>query len=501
MFNRDRFALQASGILGEDDTWGGENIVSGIYGKLSMSAGYSHFETDGWRENGDQEDDIANIFAQYEITYKTSVQAEYRYRDTETGDLEMTFLEDDVLPYLREEDKTKSFRLGFHHGFAPGADLIGNFQYSDGERSVHDEDPDPDFVFPIFTYDLENDDEEAYSGELSYLHRSNYVNFVIGGGHFDIDSEDQISLALDFGVPPPLVLDEFDVDADTSHSNVYLYSYIKPLQNLTITVGASGDFFEADDELVEDEDQFNPKLGVTLDLASGTTLRAAAFRVLKRTLITDQTLEPTQIAGFNQFFDELNATDYWRYGGGIDQKFSDSIYGGVEYTYRDLNVPYVDATGLDPEKENSNWDEKIARAYMFWAPCNYASLTAEYRYEDLERDEQGSSGTTDSKTHFVPLGINLFHTSGLSASLKGTYVNQDGEFETKDDRGVFEDGDDDFWLVDVAVNYRLPKRYGFITVGVNNVFDEGFDYFDSDWENPQIQPERFVYGKITLALP
>ena len=475
--------------------------MSGIYGKLSMSAGYTHFETDGYRKNNDQEDKIANVFAQYEITYKTSVQAEYRYRDNERGDVEMTFLEDDLLPYLRQEDKTKSFRLGFHHGFAPGSDLIGNFQYSDGERSVHDEDPDPDFVFPIFLYDLENDDEEAYSGELSYLHRSNYVNFVVGGGHFDIDSKDQISFALDFGVPPPLILDDFGVDADTSHSNIYLYSYIKPLQNLTITVGASGDFFEADDELVEDEDQFNPKFGATWDLDSGTTLRAAAFRVLKRTLITDQTLEPTQVAGFNQFFDELNATDYWRYGGAIDQKFSDKIFGGVEYTYRDLNVPYVDATGFDPEKENSNWDEKIARAYLFWAPCNYSSLTAEYRYEELDRDKQGSSGATDAKTHFLPLGINLFHTSGLSASLKGTYVNQDGEFETKDDRGVFEDGDDDFWLIDLAVKYRLPKRYGFVTVGVNNVFDKDFDYFDSDTDNPLMQPGRFVFGKVTLALP
>ena len=35
-----------------------------------MSAGYTHFETDGWRENADQEDNIANVFAQYEFTTK-----------------------------------------------------------------------------------------------------------------------------------------------------------------------------------------------------------------------------------------------------------------------------------------------------------------------------------------------------------------------------------------------------------------------------------------------
>ena len=50
LFTRNRAAVQASGLYGENSTWGGEGIVSGIYNGLSMSAGYSHFETDGCRE-------------------------------------------------------------------------------------------------------------------------------------------------------------------------------------------------------------------------------------------------------------------------------------------------------------------------------------------------------------------------------------------------------------------------------------------------------------------
>ena len=129
------------------------------------------------------------------------------------------------------------------------------------------------------------------------------------------------------------------------------------------------------------------------------------------------------------------------------------------------------------------------------------SLTAEYRYEDLERDEQGGPGAKEAQTHYLPLGINFFHPSGLSASLKGTYINQDGKFERKVDRGVFEEGDDNFWLVDAAISYRLLKRYGFVTVGVNNLFDEEFRYFDTDWQNPRIQPERFFFARVTLVFP
>ena len=76
-----------------------------------------------------------------------------------------------------------------------------------------------------------------------------------------------------------------------------------------------------------------------------TSIRAAAFRTLKRTLLTDQTLEPTQVAGFNQFFDDPDGTEAWRYGVGWDQKFSGNIFGGVEYAIRDLTVPFL-RTGI-----------------------------------------------------------------------------------------------------------------------------------------------------------
>jgi tetratricopeptide (TPR) repeat protein len=172
LFNRDRIAFQGSGVVGSNDTWGGEGVVSGIYKKASFSAGYSHFETDGFRHNNDQDDDVVNAFAQLELTHKTSIQAEYRYRDTESGDLQLRFFEDDFMPNLEEDEERHSIRLGFRHAFAPGSDLIGNFQYTDGDRSLHDEDPDPVFTFPIFNFDLQADNDKAFSGELSYLLRS-----------------------------------------------------------------------------------------------------------------------------------------------------------------------------------------------------------------------------------------------------------------------------------------------------------------------------------------
>jgi outer membrane receptor protein involved in Fe transport len=272
---------------------------------------------------------------------------------------------------------------------------------------------------------------------------------------------------------------------------------------VTLTIGGSGDFFNSDSSDEKDKNQFNPKFGITWNPIPDTTLRAAAFRVLKRTLITNQTLEPTQVAGFNQFFDEERATDSWRYGGAVDQKFSESIYGGAEYTYRSLNVPF---TEIDPGTGtsnfmNANWEEKQSRAYLFWTPHEWLALTAEWLWENLEREKEHADFARNVTTNSVPLGINFFHPSGLSASLKATYIHQDGRFSRQFDVTTFEDGSDDFWLLDAAVSYRLPKRYGFITIGVSNLTDKHFEYLDTDLSNPHIQPDRFFFAKVTLAFP
>jgi hypothetical protein len=102
-------------------------------------------------------------------------------------------------------------------------------------------------------------------------------------------------------------------------------------------------------------------------------------------------------------------------------------------------------------------------------------------------------------THRVPVGISFFHPSGLSASLKATYFNQDGTFVLNDES--VRSGRDDFWTVDAGINYRLPKRYGFITIGATNLFDKAFNFFDRDLNNPSIQPDRTFFARVTLALP
>ena len=484
-------------VLGEHDTYAGEGIVSGIYKNTAFSVGGLHFTTDGWRQNADQKDDIANAFLQYELSPKTSVQAEYRYRDFESGDLKLNFLPNDFSRSFKDNITTDTYRLGLRHAQSPSSIFLGSFIYQNRDQRGHDE------PTPISTIDVQRRNHTGISSEIQHLFRSPIVNLTSGFGYFNVDGAENIHLELD--------LPDFcrgrrpfrdSINKDVKHFNVYTYANFSLIKDVTVTLGGSGDFYDPKSSSAEKQNQFNPKAGIVWNPFPSTTVRAAAFRVLRRTLITNQTLEPTQVAGFNQFFDDndINGVRSWRYGGAVDQKLPFNLYGGVEYTRRDMSVPYEELTETSTQIKRADWVEQLARAYLFWTPHPWLALRAAYQYEEFERAKEFTIFLRRLKTHSVPLGVTLFHPSGFSASLQTTYYHQHGTVfpQGADD---FVSGTSDFWLVDAGLSYRLPKRYGIISFGVKNIADRKFRYQETDFKNPYIQPSRMAFAQITLAFP
>jgi tetratricopeptide (TPR) repeat protein len=499
LFQRNRMALQADGIVGSNDTLGGNLVFSGVYDKVSFSAGQFHYETDGFRENNDQELDIHNMFVQASLSAKTSIQAEYRYKDSEFGDLPLRFDPDDFNSTRREERQTDTLRFGFHHSFTPHSDIIGSVIYRsiDGEEKYSTSDP---LSIPPFTSDVDVTlDQDGYIAEVQHLFRSERFHITTGIGHYDADVEltlEAITTLLPPFPPISITTPPRISDTDIEHTTPYIYSQINYPETAVWTIGASADFFEGSPFDLDDE-QFNPKLGLTWNFLPDTTLRAAAFRTFKRTLPSDQTIEPTQVAGFNQLFDDTNATDSWRYGIAIDQKFSKELYGGVEYSERDMEVPWLTGT---LQTHHADWEEQFGRAYLYWTPHKLLAATAEYQYERFERDNEfpGIEYIDSLKTHRLPLSIKLFHPSGFSARVTTTYINQRGVFFDSSLTTTSRDSDD-FWVMDASVSYRLPKRLGIITIEARNLLDEDFKFQDTDPANPFIYPERLIYTKFTFA--
>jgi tetratricopeptide (TPR) repeat protein len=474
LFERNRISLYASGVAGTKGTFGDSLTLSALWDKLSMSVGQFHFETDGFRANNDLKEDIYNVFVQASPSHRTSVLAEFRAVRLDQGDI-IRFDPDRFLPTRRDREDTDTVRLGFRHAYTPGSVLIAAAAYGKVDATT--------VLDPDTRLDL---DDDGFAGEAQHLLSWEPFHVITGFGHFEGDRKTVFGL---FG--ERLVLE----DRPISHTNLYLYSSINYPKPLVTLLGASGDLFDG----VIEREQVNPKLGLTWTPLTGTTLRAAAFRVLKRSLVSSQTIEPTQVAGFNQFFDDPEGTTAWRYGVALDQVLSRRLYVGAELSRRDLKVPFTDLSGEEPEVRRVDWREDLGRAYAYGTPHPWLVLSAEYYYERLRRDADfvGEEEILKARTHRLPLGIGVFHPSGLIARLKATYAHQSGDFG--DPVSGTLSGSDDFWVLDAALAYRLPRRWGLISLEAKNLLDERFRYQELDPARPLFSPERLVLLKLTLV--
>ena len=496
LFNRNRLALQLSGVYGGNATFGDEIVASGVYDRFSLSTGQFHYKTDGYRGNNDLHEDIYNIFTQYNISHKTSIQAEYRYKDKGNGDLSVNFDPDAFFPARREKDHSQSIRLGFHHSITPNSGIIASAIHEIAEYDLSVSTSRSVDGVPTTTEVELNAKESGYLGEIQHLYNAERLHIISGFGHFSSNAEKKRTNTVIIPSLPAISLPATLEKVDVSHTNLYIYSHINYPDPVMWTIGGSADFL--DNETVS-KDQFNPKFGLTWTLPTSTTLRGAVFRTLKRQFISNQTIEPTQVAGFNQFFDDANGTDAWRYGIAIDQKFTPNLFGGAEFSKRKMDVPFVLSTHVTENKE-AYWEEDIFRSYLYLTPVSWLAITGEYQYENFKRDPEPHIPKSYERlrTHRLPLSLSIFYPLGLTTVIKTTYVDQEGKFVNPVSSAIFEDSDN-FWVVDASIGLRLPKRYGIVSIEARNLFNEKFKFQDTDFANPSIYPERLILAKVTLA--
>jgi outer membrane receptor protein involved in Fe transport len=185
------------------------------------------------------------------------------------------------------------------------------------------------------------------------------------------------------------------------------------------------------------------------------------------------------------------------YGVGVDQVIGPRLYAGAEFSQRTLDVPALLLFDVEPQVATADWREQLARAYVYWTPWAWLGLGAEYLYERFDRNPDFFNAflNTELKTHRVPLAIAFFHPSGITARLKTTYVNQ--ELTVKDDPTL--SGRDSFWVTDTSIGYRLPNRWGLVTLEARNLFDQRFRFQDTDPGNPTLYPQRLILVRFTLA--
>ncbi len=484
LFVRDQMTFRGVGVVGSHRTRGDEMTVSGIEGNTAWSGGQFHYQTDGFRTNNDLEDDIYNLFVQTEISPRSSLQAEVRKRQREFGDLGLRFDPTDFSDNLREDREEDTFRLGHRYQFSAGNQLVSSFVYQRAtQASSSTQVLNP--VIPLVLSQQLSAQGDTAAAELQYRGHLREHRLVAGGGYYRSDVDEDLRFRLTAET-------RFQTSRLDHGANAHGYDYFDLAPGLGATLGLSADRIEFAGIV---RGQLNPKLGLDWQPSPNTTVRAAAFRTLKRELTANQTVEPTQVAGFTQFFDDVTGTDARRYGVGVDQRWGASVYGGVELSARDLDVPRITGSGTADQEHQT---ERLHRAYLYWQATARMAVGVDAYYEQFDRDNAPVNQPSSLRTWRVPFHLTYHHPNGLFAKLIPTYFDQ--RVDLTGGRAS-----DRFWVVDAQIGYRLPRRLGVVSVETRNAFDNQFQYYDSDFQSglprpPIVQPERAVFLTVGISI-
>jgi len=330
LFESDRTRIAANGYVGNNSEWGEEVIVSTVSNNISASAGQLRSDTDGYRVNNDVRNDVNELFVQAAIGPKLNVQGQYRRRDSRYGDLVQNFDLDDILPNARSSIDQDLYRLGIRYSPSVSEDFIGSAFYVDDARANDDFDDISSFKTNVNT--------DGHQIELQFQKRLRRRHFVSGIGTTDLTSDRYVQDVFESFV------DEVQEKFDRKHHTLYSYHTSKMSESFNWTIGFSYEDY-ADSPIAFN--RFNPKLGFEWMPGASLRVRGAAFRSVKKTLVADQSIEPTSIAGFNQLYDDFNGTRFERYGVGIDYRLNPRAYVGFELSARDLSVPGLQFNEFD----------------------------------------------------------------------------------------------------------------------------------------------------------
>ena len=96
-------------------------------------------------------------------------------------------------------------------------------------------------------------------------------------------------------------------------------------------------------------------------------MRAAAFKTVTYNLSSSKQnaqprLEPSEIAGFNQFLFTSNGDTATVYGLGLDGRLSNAMFAGIEFAQRELEAEVVDAVDVSCEPCYANPGGRRTRA-------------------------------------------------------------------------------------------------------------------------------------------
>lgn len=498
LFTRNSNHFDFTGIVGNHETSGGELVYTSLYDDSVVSLGHYNYNSEGFRANNDLKQNISNLFFQKDISPEHNIQFEFKTKEQENGDLALKFDPASFSSTLRHDDKINTYRLGYVYKISPNSRFLSSIIYQDQKFDrTNNVEISPTGPFgPVIAEDELHQNINDRNTELQYMYLGEIYSLIVGGSNTVQGGDETSILQLTSG---GIVLSGGPSTSriDDNSTNGYLYNYFNISNSFDLILGISNDHINSQTGV--SANQINPKFGFTWNLSPDSVIRLAAFRTLKRKVTSNQSLEPTQVAGFNQFFDDPNASDTKRYALGFDKASGKNFYYGIHFTMRDIDFPVLSGASTITKEI----DEDLHQAYFNWLISRSFTMSIAYIYENFDKTTASPILTLplELKTRKIPIVFSYQNSTGFNTKLTASHYDQKIVLPT----GTGSTSDSDkFLLINLALGYKLPDKKGNISLIINNLLDEDFKYYNSDiWagsaRNPEVQHDRSILLQFSIT--
>jgi len=472
MFVREKPWLSVSGLGGSNQAGADEIALSGIEDRLSYSLNQYHYETGGYGENNDARYDILSAYSKFQANEDLSFLLQLSRKDDNYGDLAETLARPAPNPTkTANRITTETVLLGGNLKLAPGVDMLATIGTQKLDDTIHNYDADSN-MHDYLT-------KRASNAEVQWLFSEIPGHLIVGTdfGRIENDSESTIISILANARDVP------SIGSTDRYSAGYAYWTISPLHALDITAGLT--YAKLDVELRADNmSGWYSKLAVSYQLNDAANFHVAYFESLKRPFLLEQTLEPTQVEGFNQFSDDLDGLESDNYAAGVDFDAGGGHHVGVDALLRKADIPLLSGFSEIPAAAK----DKNAQIFWNWT-INPWALSLAYRYENAEHTAKSVNEQNRLITQSLPLQVKWIHPTGLSVAAGATYFHQKREsFEQQS----FEQGRlaTNFTLLNVVTSYDFWQHRAELELRCDNIFDKEFRYESTNYldATPRISP-------------
>lgn len=546
LLESDRFGVINQTEFFSRGAWLENGSQFGTFGPMAYSLNAYYLTDPGFRPNNNVVNSDFSAQVKYELTAKDTAFFEVERTEYISGDPFQYYNYNTPAsptargydPTLKEyEEQDPNILVGYHRDWGTGNHTL--FLY----RGLQDHfsSTDQNFLAPVLQpgvlppfnpfaaqsiISLQRT-TELNSFELQHVYESDRHNLVLGARYQDESSQ----VANTMAVTPftPFSLFQPFLPSETTHYNrlsAYGYYTLKLGDSFKATAGGTYDYEHfplniGSPPLSNAETgrgRFSPKFGIDWSLPDNTRIRADYTRSMGG-LINDSstTIEPTEIAGFNQSFRSLipqsagfgtpPALKFESWGLGIDHKFSTGTYVDVEGQVLSSSgnqligawtgTPALTLNDLNQTQYFQEKDVFISVNQLLGKEFSVGARYALTAVDVSANDFSSVTGLVYPQNHenstlneFSFFG-NLYLPCGFFSTAQVNWWMQYNAYNNFAAGGVAEPGSE-FWQTDLWAGYRFPRRHAEVAVGLLNVFDQGYKIDPVTYFLEQARTRTFV---------